>query len=64
MLKGMYCPCGQHLVARDEDELVRRAQEHLAQEHPQMVGRYGRAEILAFAFDLSARAAGLEEAET
>jgi hypothetical protein len=44
----LHCPCGEWLEGEDEDELVAKAQAHLAQEHPDL--EYSREEILAIAF--------------
>ena len=30
------CPCGHHLEGEDEDELFRRAREHVDRDHPEM----------------------------
>ncbi|MBZ5735775.1 hypothetical protein K8Z61_14875 [Nocardioides sp. TRM66260-LWL] len=47
MRTRLACPCGVRLVGEDEDDLVARAQEHLAAEHP---GRsYDRELILLLA---------------
>lgn len=46
----MRCPCGELIVADDEDALVAAAEKHLEEEHPDLVGVYGREHILALAF--------------
>jgi hypothetical protein len=51
-MRAMYCPCGERIVGPDDDELVRRAEEHLRTAHPELVGKYSREDILVFAFDL------------
>ena len=44
MKTHLNCPCGEVIVGVDEDQLVRNAQEHLAEVHP---GRdYSADEIL------------------
>jgi len=45
--RTLRCPCGTLLVGRDDDELVERAREHLAAEHPDR--EYSRDEILFMA---------------
>jgi hypothetical protein len=41
------CPCGEHIVGGDEDDLVAKVQQHLAEKHP---GReYTREQILMMA---------------
>ena len=42
------CPCGEALQGTDEDDLVAKAQEHLAQAHPGM--EYERDQILFMAY--------------
>jgi predicted small metal-binding protein len=39
------CPCGEEIRGADEDELVERAQAHLAAEHP---GREYEREMILF----------------
>jgi predicted small metal-binding protein len=41
------CPCGKEITAKDEDELVRKTQEHLAAQHPGH--EYTREQILLIA---------------
>jgi predicted small metal-binding protein len=42
------CPCGQHLVGKNEDELVKNVRTHLKLAHP---GHdYDRDEILELAY--------------
>jgi hypothetical protein len=43
------CPCGDLLVAADEDDLVEKANEHLEREHPELAGVYTREQILLMA---------------
>ncbi|MEI2821719.1 MAG: hypothetical protein V9E81_16705 [Marmoricola sp.] len=44
----MTCPCGERIVGDGEDDLVEKAQAHLAEQHP---GReYHRNEILFMAY--------------
>jgi predicted small metal-binding protein len=42
------CPCGVHLEGEDEDDLVAKAQAHLAEAHPGH--EYSREEILLMAY--------------
>lgn len=46
----LICPCGEMIVGDDEDDLVQKANEHLAQEHPKLAGEYTREQILAIAY--------------
>jgi hypothetical protein len=41
------CPCGQRVTAANEDGLVARVQQHLAEAHPGL--EYSREEILFIA---------------
>lgn len=43
------CDCGFVVRAEDEDELVRNAEAHIEDAHPDMVGKLGREEFLAMA---------------
>lgn len=47
MRTKLTCPCGTYIEGVDEDDLVTKAQAHLAQAHPSM--SYGREEILFIA---------------
>ncbi|WUV51343.1 DUF1059 domain-containing protein [Nocardia vinacea] len=44
----MQCPCGEFLIGDDEDDLVAKAQRHLAEQHPDY--QYTREQILFMAF--------------
>ena len=43
------CPCGTRLSGESADEIVEVAHAHLAQEHPSLVNRYDREQILFMA---------------
>ena len=45
----MQCPCGEEITGADDDELVTRAKEHLAQKHPDRADDYEREHILFMA---------------
>lgn len=45
---NLTCPCGTAITGADEDDLVERAQAHLAESHPGM--EYSRDEILFIAY--------------
>ncbi|CAJ62849.1 MULTISPECIES: DUF1059 domain-containing protein [Frankia] len=47
-MKRLNCPCGEHIEGVDEDDLVRKTQEHLAEQHPSH--EYSREEILFLAY--------------
>jgi predicted small metal-binding protein len=48
MKQRLNCPCGEKIRAEHEDELVEKAQAHLAEEHPGH--EYTREEILFIAY--------------
>ncbi|HEX6711924.1 MAG TPA: DUF1059 domain-containing protein [Thermoleophilaceae bacterium] len=46
-MKVIPCICGYTVRGEDEDELLRNAQEHLKADHPELVGKVSRADLLA-----------------
>lgn len=48
MKTHLNCPCGEALQGKDEDDLVEKAQAHLAEAHPGM--QYEREHILFMAY--------------
>ncbi|GAA1836209.1 DUF1059 domain-containing protein [Pseudonocardia ailaonensis] len=48
MKKNLSCPCGEHITAENEDELVVKTQAHLKENHPDH--EYSRDEILFIAY--------------
>jgi Protein of unknown function (DUF1059) len=46
-VKQIPCVCGRVVRGDDDDELWRNAQEHLQQDHPELVGKVSRADLLA-----------------
>jgi predicted small metal-binding protein len=46
----LQCPCGELIVADSEDELVEKANAHLAEEHPELAGTYTRDQILVMSY--------------
>lgn len=49
MGKLINCECGQVVRGRDDDELVAAATEHVNRDHPELVGKLTREDILAMA---------------
>ena len=47
MGKLINCECGQVVRGRTDDELVAAASEHVQRDHPELVGKLTRADILA-----------------
>ena len=52
MAKEINCPCGTTVTGEDDDELVANTEEHMREDHPEMVGTKSREEILAMAHDV------------
>lgn len=50
MATRLDCPCGEHIVGDDEDDLVAKAKEHLNERHPDLVEVYDREHILFMAY--------------
>jgi predicted small metal-binding protein len=49
MAKVINCECGYVVRGETDDELVAAALAHLERDHPELVGRRSRADILAAA---------------
>ena len=45
----VHCPCGQDVEGATDDELVANVEEHIETDHPDLVGKYSREEILGMA---------------
>ncbi len=41
------CECGRVVTADTEDEIVAEVQQHVSQDHPELVGKLSREDILA-----------------
>jgi predicted small metal-binding protein len=46
-MKLIDCVCGKVVTGEDDDELWEKAQEHIRADHPDLVGKVTRADILA-----------------
>ena len=46
-VKQIACVCGYPVKGEDDDELWQNAQEHLREDHPDLVGKVSRADLLA-----------------
>jgi hypothetical protein len=46
-VKQIPCVCGRLVMGEDDDELWQNAQAHLRQDHPDLVGKVSRADLLA-----------------
>jgi predicted small metal-binding protein len=49
MAKVINCECGYVVRGADDDELIRNAEEHIRQDHPDLVGKMSRDDLLALA---------------
>jgi hypothetical protein len=47
VVKRITCVCGKVLEGKDDEELWALAQAHLAADHPDLVGKVSREDILA-----------------
>ena len=51
MTKVVHCECGTDVEADSDDELVAKVEEHVAESHPELVGKMDREQILDLAQD-------------
>ena len=49
MSKLINCECGQVVRGETDDELIRNAEEHVNRDHPDLVGKVSRQDLLAMA---------------
>ncbi len=49
MTKVINCECGQTVRAESDDELVAKVQDHVGNDHPELVGKLSRDDVLAMA---------------
>ena len=49
MPKQINCECGQVVRGDTDDELLANAEEHVDRDHPELVGKISRADLLAMA---------------
>ena len=49
MPKLINCECGQVVRGADDDELVANAEAHINRDHPEMVGKVTREDLLGMA---------------
>jgi predicted small metal-binding protein len=50
-MKVVHCPCGTDVEAETDDELVAKVEEHVKDDHPEMVGQMSREQILEMAHE-------------
>lgn len=46
-MKLINCECGQIVRGETEDELLRAAEDHIRRDHPELVGKITRGDLLA-----------------
>ena len=49
MAKLINCECGKVIRGETDDELLESAEEHVNRDHPELVGKITRADLLAMA---------------
>lgn len=50
-MKVVHCPCGKDVKGETDDELVTNVEAHVVEDHPDMVGKYSREQILEMAHE-------------
>lgn len=50
-MKVVHCPCGVNVEGETDDKLVTNVEAHMAEDHPDMVGKYSREQILEMAHE-------------
>jgi predicted small metal-binding protein len=50
-MKVVHCDCGTDVEAETDDELVTEVEQHVQADHPELVGKMGREQILGMAHD-------------
>lgn len=51
MAKVIDCECGEQIRAETEDELVSKVEEHVKGNHPELVGKLTRDDVLAMSHE-------------
>ena len=51
MSQVVHCPCGTDVTGESDDELVGNVEQHVQENHPDMVGKMSREQILEMAHD-------------
>jgi hypothetical protein len=45
----VHCPCGKDVSGESDDDLVAAVEQHIESDHPDLVGKYSREQILEMA---------------
>jgi predicted small metal-binding protein len=51
MAMVVHCECGYDAQGENEDELVANVEQHVQEQHPEMVGKMSREQIVEMAHD-------------
>jgi hypothetical protein len=51
VVKVLHCPCGENVEGETDDALVENVEAHISAEHPELVGKYTREQIVGMAHD-------------
>lgn len=49
MTQVVHCPCGMDVRGESDDDIVSAVEQHVQEEHPDMVGKMDRKQILEMA---------------
>jgi hypothetical protein len=50
-VKVVHCPCGKDVSGESDDDLVAAVEQHIESDHPDLVGKYSREQIVAMAHE-------------
>ena len=50
-MKIVHCPCGVDVEGESDDQLVTNVEAHMEADHPDLVGKYSREQILEMAHE-------------
>jgi hypothetical protein len=50
-VKVVHCPCGTNVEGETDESLVENVEAHIASDHPEMVGKYSKDQILSMAHE-------------
>jgi hypothetical protein len=50
-MKVVHCPCGVDVTGESDDQLVENVEAHMVSDHPDLVGKYSREQILEMAHE-------------
>jgi hypothetical protein len=45
-VKVVHCPCGKDVSGESDDDLVAAVEQHIESDHPDLVGKYSREQII------------------